>query len=197
MIQLSTDYVFDGSSGRPYGPDDEPRPLSVYGSTSKKAGEDAVIEVLGDRAIVVRTAWLYSRHGKNFVKTVLRLLGEKEELDIVADEVGTPTWAHGLAEAIWQMAALESLHGIQHWTDAGVASWYDFAVAIRDEATEQGLIEKGASIRPVRVADNPRPARRPGFGVLDKTATWEALETKPRHWREALREMLGGLKDHG
>ena len=196
LIQLSTDYVFDGCAGQPYRPEQEPRPISVYGS-SKKAGEDAVIEVLGDGAVVVRTAWLYSRHGKNFVKTLLQLLGEKDELVIVADEVGTPTWAHGLAQAIWQMASLDSLHGIQHWTDAGVASWYDFAMAIRDEATEQGLIETGASIRPVRAADNPRPARRPAFGVLDKTATWQALETKPRHWREALREMLTEMKSHG
>ncbi|MGB6365184.1 MAG: dTDP-4-dehydrorhamnose reductase, partial [Thermoanaerobaculia bacterium] len=196
LIQLSTDYVFDGCAGRPYRPEDEPRPISVYGS-SKKAGEDAVIEVLGDGALVVRTAWLYSRHGKNFVKKILNLLGEKEELAIVADEVGTPTWAHGLAEAIWRMASLDSLNGIQHWTDAGVASWYDFAVAIRDEAAEQGLVETGASIRPVRAADKPRPARRPAFGVLDKTATWEALEMEPPHWREALREMLTEMKGHG
>jgi len=196
LIHLSTDYVFDGCSGRPYSPVDEPQPLSVYGS-SKKAGEDAVIEVLGDGAVVLRTAWLYSRHGKNFVKKILQLLGEKDELAIVADEVGTPTWARGLAQAIWQMSLLDSLNGIQHWTDAGVASWYDFAIAIRDEATEQGLVETGSSIRPVRAADNPRPARRPAFGVLDKTATWEALETKPRHWREALREMLTEMKSHG
>jgi dTDP-4-dehydrorhamnose reductase len=196
LIQLSTDYVFDGCAGRPYKPEDEPRPISVYGS-SKKAGEDAVIEVLGESVIVVRTAWLYSTYGKNFVKTVLQLLGEREELAIVADEVGTPTWAHGLALAIWRMALLDSLHGIQHWTDAGVASWYDFAMAIRDEAVEQGLVENGSSIHPVRAADNPRPARRPAFGVLDKTATWQALETEPRHWRVALREMLTEMKSHG
>lgn len=196
LLHLSTDYVFDGAAGRPCRPDDEPRPLSVYGST-KRAGEEAVSEVLGDDAVVVRTAWLYSRHGKNFVKTVLRLLGEGQELTIVADEVGTPTWARGLARAIWKIAALRSLHGIQHWTDAGVASWYDFAVAIGEEAGRLGLIESCPSIRPVRAADRPRPAQRPAFGVLDKTATWEALETKPLHWREALRRMLEELKSHG
>ena len=195
LIQLSTDYVFDGSAGRPYRPEDEPQPISVYGS-SKKAGEDAVVEVLGDGAVVLRTAWLYSRHGKNFVKTILHLLSEKDELAIVADEVGTPTWAHGLAQAIWRLVSLDSVSGIQHWTDAGVASWYDFAVAIRDEAIEQGLVETGASIRPIRAADNPRPALRPAFGVLDKTSTWEALEMQPPHWREALRQMLAEMKSH-
>ena len=196
LIHLSTDYVFDGLAGKPYSPDDQPRPVSVYGA-SKRAGEDAVLEASGGSAVVLRTAWLYSRHGNNFVKSVLQLLGEKEELEIVADEVGTPTWAKGLAEAIWQMAALGSLRGIHHWTDAGVASRYDFAVAIRDEARQQGLVETKTPIWPIRSTDYPRPARRPSYGVLDKTATWRALGTKPRHWRESLKAMLRELRDDG
>ena len=196
LIHLSTDYVFDGRAGRPYTPEDEPRPVSVYGS-SKRDGEKAVLELSDGSAVVLRTAWLYSRHGHNFVKTMLQLLAGRDQLEIVADEVGTPTWARGLAEAIWKMASLDSISGIQHWTDAGVASRYDFAVAIRDEARALGLIDTEVPIWPHRSRDYPRPARRPAFGVLDKTATWRALGTDPRHWRESLRAMLRELKDDG
>lgn len=194
VVQLSTDFVFDGNSSRPYGPADLPKPLGVYGA-SKLAGEQAVRERLGARCAVVRTAWLYSSHRHNFVKTMLRLLTEREEVRVVADQVGTPTWAHGLAGAVWQIAG-RTMPGIHHWTDAGVASWYDFAVAIQEEALGLGLLERAIPIVPITTADYPTPARRPSYSVLDKSATWMLLGGPAPHWRVQLRRMLKELGGH-
>ncbi len=189
MVQVSTDFIFDGEQGHPYRPNDAPNPLSVYGA-SKLAGEIAVHETLGDHALILRTAWVYSRHGHNFVKTMLRLMSERENLSIVADQVGSPTWAHGLAHAIWQATAIK-LHGTHHWTDAGVASWYDFAQAIHDEARTLGLLTRDCALRPIATTDYPTPARRPGFSLLDKASSWQALNiSQPAHWRAQLRAML-------
>lgn len=194
IIHISTDFVFDGQVSRPYRPDDEPRPISVYGR-SKLAGERAVLSTAGGAAVVVRTAWLYSTHGANFVKTILRLLGERETVHVVADQVGTPTWALPFARVLWLLVEGPTLHGILHWTDAGVASWYDFAVAIREEAVRMGLCPHScARVAPARTTDYPRPAMRPPFSVLDGVATWVGLGVQPRHWRLELRAMLEELR---
>ena len=118
MIQVSTDYVFDGAAGRPYRPDDRPRPLGTYGRT-KLAGEREVIRLLGDEAVILRTSWLYSRWGRNFVLTMLRLFEERDEVGVVQDQVGAPTWSRSLAEAIWVAASRPEVRGIHHWTDEG------------------------------------------------------------------------------
>jgi dTDP-4-dehydrorhamnose reductase len=128
VIFISTDFVFDGCKGMPYEPDDAPAPLSVYGAT-KLDGEVAVREATDGDAIVIRTAWLYSRFGHNFVKTMLRLMEERDELSVVADQHGTPTWARSLAEVIWAAIGPDLPGGVYHWTDGGEASWYDFAAA--------------------------------------------------------------------
>lgn len=189
LIHISTDYVFDGTQGRPYNPDDSPNPQCVYGA-SKLAGEQAVSESLSsERALIIRTSWVYSAHGKNFVKTMLRFMAERDQLRIVADQIGSPTWAQGLAKAIWR-AVTANLFGIYHWSDAGVASWYDFAVAIQEEALQMKLLKKAIQINPIATHDYPLPAKRPGFCVLNKTDTWKDLDISPRHWREALRFML-------
>lgn len=192
FIQVSTDFVFDGKGCSPYTVDEVTAPQGVYGQT-KDNGDKAVIETLGDDAFIIRTAWLYSAHGNNFVKTMLRLMDEKEELGVIADQVGTPTWANALAQAIWQ-AVDKNITGIHHWTDAGVASWYDFAVAIQEEALALGLLEKKIPIKPLTTADYPTPASRPAYSVLDKTVTWKALDLQSDHWRDALRQMLVELK---
>jgi dTDP-4-dehydrorhamnose reductase len=189
LVHLSTDFVFDGNRSSPYRPTDATNPLGVYGA-SKLAGEQAVLDILGDQALIVRTAWVYSGEGGNFVNTMLRLMGERESLRVVADQIGTPTWTRGLAEAIWRAAGL-GLRGIHHWTDAGVASWYDFAVAIQEEALAVGLLERSIDIHPIRAVDYPTPAMRPPYSVLDKTETWKALGYEAEHWRVALRRMLG------
>lgn len=188
LVQVSTDFIFDGSRSQPYPADAAPAPLGVYGA-SKLAGEQAVRAALGDKALILRTAWVYSAHGHNFVKTMLRLMGERDALTVVADQVGTPTWAYGLAQAVWR-AVERRLVGTHHWTDAGVASWYDFAVAIAELAQTQGLLARAPSIRPIPSTAYPTPAQRPAFSVLDKQPTWEALGLEPPHWRTALARML-------
>jgi dTDP-4-dehydrorhamnose reductase len=192
VIHLSTDFVFDGTQGRPYAPHDPPNPLGVYGRTKLEA-EREVLRISDGGALVVRTAWVYSARGHNFVLTMLRLMREREAVGVVSDQVGTPTWARGLAEALWAAAARPGLAGVHHWTDAGVASWYDFAVAIQEEARAAGMLERAVPIRPLRTDEYPTPARRPAYSVLDKTATWAALDCPARHWRVNLRLMLEGL----
>jgi dTDP-4-dehydrorhamnose reductase len=192
MVHLSTDFVFDGEQGRPYAPGDPTGPLGVYGRT-KLAGEQAVTRILGDRALIIRTAWVYSGHRQNFVLTMLRLMRARDEIGVVADQVGTPTWARSLAEAVWAAAARPELSGILHWTDAGVASWYDFAVAIQEEALELGLLERAVPVRPLRTGEYPAAAPRPAYSVLDKSASWQAMGWAPPHWRVNVRLVLQEL----
>ncbi len=191
MVHVSTDFIFSGRSFKPYRPEDPPGPESVYGA-SKLKGEQAVVYVLAEKALIIRTAWLYSSHGSNFVKTMLKLMAEKKSLNIIDEQIGTPTWAYGLARAIWT-GINKSMCGIFHWTDAGVASWYDFAVAIQEEGMAAGLLSRVIPIVPVRTDQYPTPAKRPLYGVLDKTATREAMDIAPIHWRKQLRTMLKEL----
>jgi dTDP-4-dehydrorhamnose reductase len=192
LVHVSTDFVFDGSQARPYAPEDHPHPLGVYGRT-KLAGEREVVRLSGGDAIVLRTAWLYSPHGRNFLFTMLRLMRERDEVRVVTDQVGTPTSCHSLAEAIWAAAARPRVRGVHHWTDAGVASWYDFAVAIQEEALAAGLLERAVPVRPIRTEEYPTPARRPAYSVLDSAATAAALGVARRHWRVNLRAVFGAL----
>lgn len=192
IIHLSTDFVFDGSQGSPYLPGDPPRPLGVYGRT-KLEGERAVEQVAGGGAVIVRTAWVYSANGRNFVLSMLRLMRERESVRVVYDQIGTPTWASSLAQALWATAARPELRGVLHWTDAGVASWYDFAVAIGEEALAAGLLEREVPVHPIRTGEYPTAARRPAFSVLETSATRAALGRHPPHWRVNLRRMLRGV----
>lgn len=194
LLHISTDFVFDGERSTPYPPDAPTGPLGVYGS-SKLAGELAVREALPD-AVILRTGWVYSRFGGNFVKTMLRLMAERDQLAVVDDQVGTPTWAQGLAEAIWAAVSRNISGGIYHWSDAGVCSWYDFAVAIAEEGRALGLLPGVAGVRPIPARDYPTPARRPAYSVLDKRSTWAALELAPVHWRQQLRRMLLDYKEN-
>tara|TARA_R110002049_G_scaffold301811_2_gene494204 strand:- start:6666 stop:7553 length:888 start_codon:yes stop_codon:yes gene_type:complete len=193
FIHISTDFVFDGSASTPYLPESATAPLGEYGR-SKLEGELAVKSALPD-ALILRTGWVYSSFGGNFVKTMLRLMGERDELGVVSDQVGTPTWAHGLAEAVWAAAARPQLHGIYHWSDAGVCSWYDFAVAIHEEALALGLLTKPVKIRPIAAAEYPTPAQRPAYSVLDKTSSWRDFAVEGVHWRQQLRAMLADYKE--
>ena len=194
LIHVSTDFVFDGAQGHPYAPGDRPNALGVYGRT-KLGGEEAVARVSEGAALVMRTAWVYSSHGRNFVLTMLRLMREDDEVGVVSDQVGTPTWARPLAHALWAAAARPELRGVHHWTDAGVASWYDFAVAIQEEALALGLLDRAVPVRPLRTDEYPARARRPSYSVLDTTATRAALGLSAAHWRVNLRTMLRGLAD--
>lgn len=192
MVHVSTDFVFNGKSGTPYRTDDASDPLSVYGVT-KRDGEQEVLSAHEAKAAIVRTAWVYDAGGSNFVMTMLRLMQEKDSLGVVADQIGTPTYVHGLAEACWALLSKE-LAGVYHWTDAGVASWYDFAIAIQEEALELGILSKSIPINPLTTADFPTPATRPSNSVLDKTSTWQALGMTAPHWRDNLRTALVTLR---
>jgi dTDP-4-dehydrorhamnose reductase len=193
LIHISTDFVFDGTSSQPYRPEASTSPLGEYGR-SKLAGELAVQKAQPE-ALILRTGWVYSSFGSNFVKTMLRLMGERDELAVVADQVGTPTWAHGLAEAVWAAAARPQLEGIYHWSDAGVCSWYDFAVAICEEALVLRLLSRPVKIRPIPAAQYPTPAQRPAYSVLDKTNSWRDFALEGVHWRGQLRAMLNDFKE--
>lgn len=198
LIHISTDFVFDGFSGVPYRPDDRANPLSSYGST-KLAGEKALAELYPEGSVIVRTAWLYSSHGNNFVKTMLRLFQRESVVRVVCDQVGTPTWAFNLARFLWFLADNfpSASSGIKcyHFTDAGVASWYDFAVAIEEETSSWR--NHSVEIIPISSKDYPAKATRPHFSVLDKEDTWKLWDEKPQHWRKALRNMLEELYKSG
>jgi dTDP-4-dehydrorhamnose reductase len=194
FVHVSTDFVFDGRSSRAYRPDDAPAPLGVYGA-SKAAGETAVAQA-DPGALIVRTAWVYSPWGGNFLKTMLRLMGERGEVRVVADQIGTPTSAATLADTLWGLVQAGA-EGVHHGTNAGVASWYDFAQAIAEEAQAQGMLGADVRVLPIATADYPTPARRPAFSALDNTSTWALLGAPAPHWRVALREVLARLKVMG
>ncbi len=189
LVHISTDFVFDGMKSSPYLPDDPPCPLNIYGKT-KLSGENEVKTILKGRAVIIRTSWLYSCYGKNFVKTMLSLMRERDELRVVSDQAGTPTWARGLAEAVWKTVSRPAITGILHWSDSGIASWYDFACVIARKAAVSGMIDRRPQIVPVTTSAFPTAARRPSYSVLDKSASSEALGMIPPHWQENLHYML-------
>lgn len=190
LIHISTDFVFSGELGRAAAVDRPTSPVNVYGA-SKAAGEARVRDALGSEALVLRTAWVYAGHGRNFVQTMLRLMAdpERESLSVVEDQLGSPTWARSLAEVIWR-ALPAGIGGVHHFTDAGVASWYDFACAIQDEALALGLLKRRVPIQPIPTFDFPTPARRPSCGVLAREDLRRALSITPEHWRRRLATML-------
>ena len=191
LVQVSTDFVFDGASPIPYPPEAPTNPLNVYGAT-KRAGEQAVLEVLPERSVVLRTSWLYAAQGSNFVLTMLRLMRANGAVRVVADQVGTPTAARSVAQAIWKITGRPSVTGIHHWSDAGVASWYDFAVAIADIAELRGLLASAITVTPISTEEYPTAARRPRYSVLD-TRSLAVLGIAPVHWRRQLQSVLGEL----
>ena len=205
LLQISTDFVFNGEQSHPYRPEDPRNPISAYG-TSKAAGEQAVADALGTanhagisgRATILRTSWVYGPVGRNFLLNMLRLHHQKaakgEPLRVVADQVGCPTSTAELARACW--ASIERrANGILHWSDAGVASWYDFAVAIGELGEQIGLLETAAKVQPICTADYPTPAQRPSYSLLDCTSTRAQLALAPRHWRDSLNVTILHNKD--
>jgi len=192
LLQVSTDFVFAGRQGSPYRPEQPLQPLGAYGA-SKAAGETAALNLPGAR--ILRTSWVYGPVGHNFCLTMLRLHRAKaaagESLGVVADQVGCPTATHTLAAACWRaILASESGPRILHWSDAGAASWYDFAVAIGELGVAAGLLERAAAVRPLTTADYPTPAERPSYSLLDCTQTRQVLGLEPVHWRTALAEVM-------
>ena len=194
LIQISTDYVFDGRGSEPYRPGDTTHPLSVYGRT-KLAGEQAVLAALGRRAVVLRTAWIYAPQGRNFLLTMLRLMRTRGAVRVVADQKGSPTAATSIARALWRIAERPGVRGILHWTDGGVASWYEFACAIAEEALAAGLLSQTVQVTPISTADYPTAAQRPANSVLDTRDSVAQLGMTPEHWRHSLRATLAQLRE--
>jgi dTDP-4-dehydrorhamnose reductase len=198
MLHISTDFVFAGDQAMAQQPQASTQPLSIYGQT-KLAGENAVLAHLGNHghAHILRTSWLYSTSGKNFLLTMLRLHQQCVEkslpLRVVCDQLGCPTSAPSLAKACWavlERSLLNPLSDVLHWSDAGVASWYDFAVAIGDLACENKLINAPAVVEPIATSQYPTPARRPAMSLLDCQSTREELALNPRHWRHELQAII-------
>lgn len=191
FVHVSTDYVFNGKKGSPYTVDDTIAPQGMYGKT-KAAGEAEVKSILPEHSAIIRTSWVYSAHGNNFVKTMLRLMAEKPQLGVIDDQIGSPTWAKGLAQACIE-AATQQHAGVFHWSDEGVCSWYDFAVAIQQFGLEKGLLSEAVPINPIPSSAYPTPAKRPHYSVLDKTLSRETYTTPLTHWREQLSAMMDEL----
>lgn len=190
FVHYSTDYVFDGQGSRPYREDDPTAPLGVYGA-SKLAGEDAVRSV-GGRHLILRTAWVYGRHGHNFMKTMLRLGADRDELRVVADQVGTPTPAALIADVTTELLGLrDAPSGTFHLTPRGETSWHGFAEAILEEALARGLIPRAPKVIPIATSDYPTRARRPGYSRLDIGRLEQVLGRALPEWRTGLRQVLG------
>lgn len=191
LIHISTDYVFDGTKSSPYLETDPTNPLGVYGQ-SKLIGEEAIRKA-SERHLIIRTAWVYGNGGKgNFVKTMLRLGKDREELRVVYDQVGSPTWTGDLAAAIVQMIpqAKPENFGTYQYTNSGVCSWYDFATAIFEEAKQLGFPLKVQRVVPITTPEYPTPAKRPAYSVLSPAKLSALLGNYPPHWRQGLRQML-------
>ena len=202
LLQLSTDFVFNGQQGTPYRPEQQRDPLGVYGA-SKAAGEEAVQASFGDgsQGMILRTSWVIGPVGKNFALTMLRLHRDRDQLGIVADQVGCPTSTLNLAQACWQAIQRSSdgieLPQVMHWSDAGAASWYDVAVAVGRIGAELGLVDRPAHVHPITTADYPTPATRPGYSLLDCTTSRNALQLQPEHWLNALKTILEQVRGAG
>ena len=188
LVHISTDYVFNGQNYTPYTEEDRPAPLGVYGK-SKLMGEEEVRNNC-DRHLILRTAWVYGSRGHgNFVKTMLRLGAEREQLRVVSDQIGSPTWSYDIATAITQLVS-NSVTGTYNFSSSGVASWYDFAVAIFSEAKQLGFPLKIKEIVPITTAEYPTPAQRPAYSVLSKVKTSQIIGNYPPHWQQSLKQML-------
>ena len=194
LLQLSTDFVFNGRQGQPYWPEQQRDPLGVYGAT-KAEGELVALQLPGAR--VLRTSWVYGPVGRNFCRTMLRLHAAKAEaaqpLKVVADQLGCPTSTLTLAAACWRAIGIGADPNgpeLLHWCDAGAASWYDFAVTIGELGVAQGLLSRAAEVEPITTAEYPTPAQRPSYSLLECGPSRLALGLKPLYWRCALAEVL-------
>ena len=185
LIQISTDFIFSGKGYLPILETDQEGPLSIYGS-SKLAGEKAIMSTM-ESFYIVRTSWVYSSYGNNFLKTMLRYMDERPELGIVMDQVGTPTYARDLAQAILNMIAhpsFKSAYGVYNYSNLGTASWYDFACRIKD------IANKTASIKPIRTEAYPTPAARPPYSVLDKSKIQDVFDLEIPYWTNSLQSCI-------
>lgn len=187
LIHISTDFIFDGVKSTAYTTDDTPNPISVYGK-SKAAGEKVVLEYCNPNFSIVRISWLYSMYGNNFLKTMLNIMSQRDVLSVVDDQISSPTCAVDLCCFLFKLAQLDKFEPIYNWTDCGVASWYDFAVAIYEYSIDAKLLDNKIKIIPIKSSSYPAKAKRPAFSLLDRSGSNEILEGK--HWRVNLRSLI-------
>ena len=198
LLQVSTDFVFNGQQGSPYRPSQGRDPLGAYGRT-KAAGEEALEQLLtaNSQGVILRTSWVIGPVGKNFALTMLRLHRERgasgQALGAVEDQVGCPTSTASLAAACWRTITTNVQEPVLHWSDAGAASWFDVAVAVGELAQELGLLEQPAAVNPLTTAEYPLQAQRPSYSLLDCSSSRRALGLAPTPWRQALRQLLQAL----
>lgn len=191
FVQISTDFVFDGQKSAPYLPNDPTEPLNAYGR-SKLLGEERVKTAMPE-ALILRTSWVYASHGSNFLLNMLHLMGERDQLNIVDNQIGSPTSALEIADTIVCLVQ-QGAKGIYHFTNEGVASWFDFAIAIHEEGLAVGLLKRPIAVSPIPASDYPTPAQRPKNSVLDKQVTRKLLRRPIPHWRESLRNIISEIK---
>jgi len=188
LIHVSTDFVFDGNTSIAYKEDHLPNPMGVYGQTKLK-GEQAIIEHL-EQHFIIRTAWLYSEYGNNFLKTMIQLSNDRNDLSVVVDQIGTPTYASDLASTIIRFInSKNNQYGLYHYSNEGVASWYDFAKAIFDER------QSDINLTPIKSESYPTPAKRPHFSVLDKSKIKSCLNIEIPYWRDSLKKALNNYNE--
>ena len=192
LIQISTDFVFDGAATSPYTTDALTNPLSVYGA-SKLAGENHVLDLLPDIGYVVRTSWLYSEFGSNFVKTMLHLMRQRSELKVVNDQIGSPTSVHTLAHYLFELIHTEAKPGVYHWCDGGEISWFHFAQEIYQQGKMEGLLDGEVAVQPIAGADYPTLATRPAYSVLDRSTSLTIMGGAGETWQAALKLVLTNL----
>ena len=194
LIHISTDFVFDGTKREPYLPLDHARPVGVYGKT-KLAGEKHVLDSC-DKGIVIRTSWLYSEFGQNFVKTMIKLMMEESELGVVDDQIGSPTSTHSLVNLIFSVIERENFCGILHWCDGASISWYDFALEIQKQAIEQGLLKRRIPLRPLSTEEYETLAVRPAYSVLDRGKTIDQFGVIASSWRAELGMVINRMTEN-
>lgn len=187
FIHVSTDFVFSGAKNLPYCVNEKTAPRSVYGA-SKEAGERSVLTVYPENSTIVRTSWVYSSFGSNFLKTMLKLMSEKNELSIVGDQIGRPTYAKELARFLWCLCSEEHLKSIYHWSDEGITTWFDFAKAIQDIACDTGLLTQRIPVKSIPTCSYPTAAVRPIYSVLDISESERV--SQPYYWRENLSKCI-------
>jgi dTDP-4-dehydrorhamnose reductase len=189
LLHVSTDFVFSGRFSAPIGVDAATNPAGVYGR-SKLAGEAAIVEALPKNSAIFRTSWLYSPYNANFVKTMLRLMAEKESLSVVADQRGAPTSTRSLSALLCKAVQSQKANGLYHWSDKADISWFDFAVEIQSQAVELGLLKAAIPIKAITTSEYPTPATRPSYSVLDCSKTEKEFDVQQSEWRDELRKVL-------
>ncbi len=192
LIHISTDFVFDGSKTTPYLPHDKTNPMGVYGQT-KLTGERHILNRLPDNGVVIRTSWLYSEFGKNFVRTMLNLMGKGVEISVVDDQIGSPTSTYSMSTVLMRLIEREDVSGIFHWCDGGSISWHNFAEHIKRSALNQGIFQREPSLRPIPTSEYPTKAQRPKYSVLDRSAIIGQLNIDKTEWKFELDKVISKI----